>query len=147
MENINKKYKYIFPPSELDKISYKKTNEDSRIKIPEEKISSFPYSSIGLLKVTYPHEVVSYRTGVLISKNIVLTAGHNLFDPRRNPKSSYEILGSPTNIEFYPGLTNNESIFEKCDCIKYFTNYNKKKKRRLWNSSIKRSNWGKNWFF
>lgn len=127
MENINKKYKYIFPPSELDKLSYKKTNEDSRIKIPEEKISSFPYSSIGLLKVTYPHEVVSYRTGVLISKNIVLTAGHNLFDPRRNPKSSSELLGSPTNIEFYPGLTNNESIFEKCNCIKYFTNYNNKK--------------------
>ena len=114
MEKNSKKYKYSFPPSKLDKISYKITSEDSRIKIPEEKISSYPYSAIGLLKVTYPHEVVSYRTGVLISEKVVLTAGHNLFDSRRNPNAPSESLGSPVNIEFYPGLTNNQSNFEKC---------------------------------
>ena len=122
-----KKYKYDFLPSKLDKIYYRITSEDSRIKISEEKISSFPYSAIGLLKVTYPHNTISYRTGVLISENIVLTAGHNLFDARKNPNSPSELLGYPINIEFYPGLTNNQSIFEKCECDKFFTNINKKR--------------------
>ena len=115
MEKNSKKYNYSFNPSKLDKIYYKITSENCRIKIPEEKVSSFPYSAIGLLKVEYPHEIISYRTGVLISENIVLTAGHNLYDPRRNPNSPSDILGSPVNIEFYPGLTNNQSIFEKCE--------------------------------
>ena len=68
MEKISFKYKYDFSPSKLDKIYYKETSEDSRVKIPEEKVSLFPYNAIGLLKVTYPHDTVSYRTGILISK-------------------------------------------------------------------------------
>ena len=127
MEKNSKKYNYSFNPSKLDKIYYKITSENCRIKIPEEKVSSFPYSAIGLLKVEYPHEIISYRTGVLISENIVLTAGHNLYDPRRNPNSPSDILGSPVNIEFYPGLTNNQSIFEKCEFKKFYTNYRNKR--------------------
>ena len=127
MEKSSKIYKYSFLPSKLDKISYKMTSGDSRVKIPEDKISSFPYSAIGLLKMIYPHEIVSYRTGFLISEKVVLTAGHNLFDSRRNPNATSELLGSPENIEFYPGLTNNQTNFEKCECEKFFTNYRKKR--------------------
>ena len=127
MEKISFKYKYTFPPSKLDNIHYRITSEDSRIKVPEEKISSFPYNAIGLLKVIYPHNIVSYRTGILISKNVVLTAGHNLYDERLNPNSTREILGSPVNIEFYPGLTNNQSNFRKYEHKKFYTNLNKKR--------------------
>ena len=70
--------------------------------------------------MTYPKQTVSYRTGVLIGENVVLTAGHNLYDPRSNPNSPSEILGSPENIEFYPGLTNNKSNFEKCIGKKFY---------------------------
>ena len=115
-------YEYDFIPSKLDKLSYRKTAEDSRIKVSDEKINSLPYSAIGLLKVLYPHDIISYRTGVLISENIVLTAGHNLFDPRRNPNANNEVLGSPVNIEFYPGLNNNKSYFKKCECKKFYFN-------------------------
>lgn len=114
------KYTYNFPKSELDKLYYKETNGDCRIKIPEEKISSFPYSAIGLLKMTYPHETVSYRTGVLISKNCILTAGHNLFDLRTNPNCRSELLESPVNIEFYPGITNNKSNYKFYEHKKFF---------------------------
>lgn len=120
MQKNSFKYTYAFPPSKLDKLYYKETKEDSRIKIPEEKISSFPYNAIGLLKVTYPHETVSYRTGVLISKNCVLTAGHNLFDLRINPNDRSGFLESPVNIEFYPGLTNNQSNFKCYEHKKFF---------------------------
>ena len=122
MEKISFKYKYDFSPSKLDKIYYKETSEDSRVKIPEEKVSSFPYNAIGLLKVTYPHDTVSYRTGILISKNIVLTAGHNLFDQRINPNYPSELLESPINIEFYPGLTNNQSNFKKYEHKNFYVN-------------------------
>ena len=109
-----------FPPSKLDKIYYRITSNDTRSQIVQEKISSLPYSAIGLLKMTYPHEIVSYRTGVLIGENIVLTAGHNLYDPRSNPNSSLELLGSPVSIEFYPGLTENKSKFGKCTSKKIY---------------------------
>jgi V8-like Glu-specific endopeptidase len=105
---------YLFSPSKLDKIYYRITSNDNRSKVLTEKLSSVPYSSIGLLKMVYPHDVVSYRTGVLIGENIVLTAGHNLYDPRNNPNSPTELLGSPESIEFYPGLTENKTSFEKC---------------------------------
>ena len=122
MEKNIFKYKYTFPPSKLDNIYYRITSEDSRIKIPEEKVSSFPYNAIGLLKVTYPHETVSYRTGILISKNVILTAGHNLYDQRLNPNYKSELLGSPVNIEFYPGLTDNQSNFKKYEHKKFYVN-------------------------
>ena len=118
MENF--KYEYSFLPSKLDKISYRVTSNDNRSIISQEKLSSPPYSSIGLLKMTYPKQTVSYRTGVLIGENVVLTAGHNLYDPRNNPNSPSEILGSPENIEFYPGLTKNKSNFEKCTGKKFY---------------------------
>ena len=118
----NNLYEYDFIPSELDLLYYRKTAEDSRIKVPDDKIKAFPYSAIGLLKVLYPHDIISYRTGVLIGENIVLTAGHNLFDPRRNPKSKNEQLGSPINIEFYPGLNNNKSYFKKCEFKNFYFN-------------------------
>ena len=118
MENF--KNSYSFSPSKLDKISYRVTSNDKRSQISSEKISSPPYSAIGLLKVTYPHDIVSYRTGVLIGENIVLTAGHNLYDPRKNPNSPSEVLGSPVNIEFYPGLINNKSNFIKCTSKKFY---------------------------
>lgn len=114
------KYEYSYLPSKLDKISYRITSNDTRTQIPVENISLFPYSAIGLLKVTYPHETVSYRTGALIGENIVLTAGHNLYDSRKNPNSPSEILGSPVSIEFYPGLTNNKSNFQKCTFKKFY---------------------------
>ena len=81
------KNQYIFNPSKLDKIYYRITSNDKREKIPPEKISSPPYNAIGLLKMEYPHGIISYRTGVLIGENVVLTAGHNLFDPRKNPNA------------------------------------------------------------
>ena len=118
MENLKKEYSFL--PSKLDKISYRNTSNDNRTQIPPEKVSSLPYSAIGLLKMIYPHNTVSYRTGVLIGENIVLTAGHNLFDPRNNPNSPNELLGSPELIEFYPGLTNNKSNFEKCTSKHFF---------------------------
>ena len=65
------KNEYSFSASKLDKISYRVTSNDNRSQIPKEKISTSPYSSIGLLKVIYPHDTVSYRTGVLIGENIV----------------------------------------------------------------------------
>ena len=58
---MEKNYKintFTFSQSKLDKISYKKTSEDTRIKIPYEKLSSLPYSAIGLLKVEYPHKII-----------------------------------------------------------------------------------------
>ena len=128
MEKNYKKYTYTFEPSKLDKKSYKKTSNDTRIKIPEEKLSHLPYSAIGLLKVLYPHDIISYRTGVLISEKVVLTAGHNLFDPRKNPNSSNQLLGEPVKIEFYPGLSNNQSFFEKCECEKFYCNYKNNRK-------------------
>ena len=127
MEKNSTKYNFSFNPSKLDKTFYKTTSEDCRIKVPEEKASSFPYSAIGLLKVEYPHEIISYRTGFLISENAVLTAGHNLFDPRQNPNAPPDLLGSPVNIEFYPGLDNNQSLYQKCECKKFYTNYNNKR--------------------
>jgi len=114
------KNEYSFTASKLDKISYRITSNDNRSQIPQEKISILPYSSIGLLKVIYPHDTVSYRTGVLIGENIVLTAGHNLYDSRKNPNFPSEALGSPVSIEFYPGLTGNKSNFEKCTGKKFF---------------------------
>ena len=116
----NFKYEYSFAPSKLDKIYYRITSDDTRSQISSEKLSSLPYSAIGFLKVTYPHEIVSYRTGVLISENIVLTAGHNLYDSRNNPNFPSELLGSPESIEFYPGLTNNKSNFKKCTSKKFY---------------------------
>ena len=118
MDKLNNEYS--FTASKLDKIYYRITSKDNRSKISQEQISSIPYSCIGLLKVIYPHEVVSYRTGVLIGENIVLTAGHNLYDPRNNPNSPTELLGSPESIEFYPGLTDNKTCFEKCTGKKFF---------------------------
>ena len=93
MEKNSTKYNFSFNQSKLDKISYKKTSEDTRIKIPYERLSSLPYSAIGLLKVEYPHKIISYRTGILITEKVILTAGHNLYDPRKNPKASNETLG------------------------------------------------------
>ena len=118
MENF--KYNYTFSSSKLDKIYYRITANDNRYQISEDKLSSLPYSAIGLLKMIYPHEIISYRTGVLIGENLVLTAGHNLYDPRKNPNAPSELLGSPVNIEFYPGLTNNKSNFNKCTSKKFF---------------------------
>ena len=120
MEKNIFKYKYTFSPSKLDNIYYHLTSEDCRVKIPKEKVSSFPYNAIGLLKVTYPHDTVSYRTGILISKNVILTAGHNLYDQRLNPNFPSDILGAPVNIEFYPGLTNNQSNFKKYEFKKFY---------------------------
>ena len=114
------KNEYSFSPSKLDKIYYRVTSNDTRYQISPERISSLPYSAIGLLKMIYPHNTVSYRTGVLIGENIVLTAGHNVFDPRKNPNSPKELLGSPESIEFYPGLTNNKSNFPKCTSKKVY---------------------------
>ena len=82
MEKNSTKYNYVFNQSKLDKTFYKTTSEDCRTKVPQEKASSFPYSAIGLLKVEYPHQIISYRTGFLISENTVLyplnkTTGEN----------------------------------------------------------------------
>ena len=118
------KYEYSFLPSKLDKISFRIISNDVRTQIPMEKISSFPYSSIGLIKEVFSHETVSYRTGVLLGENIVLTAGHNLYDSRNNPNAPSEILGSPVSIEFYPGLTNNKSNFGKCTSKKFYFSKN-----------------------
>ena len=62
--------------------------------------------------MTYPKQTVSYRTGVLIGESIVLTVGHNLYEPRNNPNSPSEALGSLENIDFYPGLIKNKSILK-----------------------------------
>ena len=127
---MEKNYKintFTFSQSKLDKISYKKTSEDTRIKIPYERLFKLPYSAIGLLKVEYPHKIISYRTGILITEKVILTAGHNLYDPRKNPNASNETLGEPINIEFYPGLSNNQSVFEKCEYEKYYSNYKGKR--------------------
>ena len=56
----------------------------------QKNCSSLPYSAIGLLKVLFNYNTVSYRAGVLIGKNIVLTAGHNLYDSRKNPNNPNE---------------------------------------------------------
>lgn len=113
-------FEYEFLPSKLDKISYRMTKNDSRELVPPEKLNSLPHSAIGLLKVTYNYNTVSYRTGVLIGENIVLTAGHNLFDPRRNPNKPNEILGSPLSLEFFPGLSENKSKFGKSEGKRIF---------------------------
>lgn len=119
-QSLSQIFEFDFLPSKLDKISYRMTKNDSRSQIPFSKLSSPPYSSIGLLKVLYPLNIISYRTGVLIGENIVLTAGHNLFDSRRNPNNPKETLGSPIEIEFYPGLSQNKSIFGKSTCKKFY---------------------------
>ena len=120
MENQKNQYKYDFQPSKLDKISFRITSNDNRTMVSNENCSSLPYSAIGLLKIIYNHNAVSYRTGVLIAKNIVLTAGHNLYDSRKNPNNASEVLGNPVSIEFFPGLNDNSNIFGKADFEKFF---------------------------
>lgn len=113
-------FDFVFHKSELDKIYWRFTLNDNRYQIKENENSIFPNSAIGLLKIEYCNEIVSYRTGILIGENVILTAGHNLHDNRKNPKEPTLILGEPTKIEFYPGLNKNKSKFNVCNKIKAF---------------------------
>ena len=113
---MNSTFKFSFTKSDLDKIFWRFTSNDTRYEVKEN--SKMPYSAIGLLKIEYCNEVTSYRTGFLIADNVILTAGHNLYDARKNPKKPNEILGEPTKIEFYPGLNRNESSYNVTDKIK-----------------------------
>lgn len=103
---------FSFQQSKIDVISFRATSNDNRYPIPIELCSLMPYCAIGLLKMTYKEDSISYRTGFLIGKNVILTAGHNLYDSRRNPNKIDEFLGNPLKIEFYRGLTNNQSVFK-----------------------------------
>ena len=112
---MNSTFKFSFTKSDLDKIYWRFTSNDTRYEVKEN--SKIPYSAIGLLKIEYCNEVTSYRTGFLIGENVILTAGHNVYDARKNPKKPTEILGEPTKIEFYPGLNRNESCYNVTDKI------------------------------
>lgn len=112
------KKKFIFPQSKLDNTRNNPINNDNRIKISSPLNS--PYCAIGLLKLYFNYDTISYRTGFLIKENVVLTAGHNIFDSRINPNKKDEILGKPIKIEFYPGLNENESEFKKYESKKFF---------------------------
>lgn len=109
---------FSFEQSNLDKISYRFFSKDTRYEIPPESSLKYPYSAIGLLKVEYNHNIISYRTGFMINKNTILTAGHNLNDQRTNPNQLQEKLGSPINITYYPGLSQNSSVYKPCSSIK-----------------------------
>lgn len=54
--------------------------DDDRTFISSSNISKFPYTAIGYLEVTLEDGSVRRGTGMLIGKNIVLTAGHMLYD-------------------------------------------------------------------
>ena len=110
--------KFTFNQSKLDNTRNKNLNNDNRIKIINS--NDFPYCAIGLLKLYFNYNTISYRTGFLIKENVVLTAGHNIFDSRLNPNKNSEILGKPLKIEFYPGLNNNESEYKKYESEKFF---------------------------
>ena len=117
------KNKFIFPQSKLDNTRNNPIKNDDRVKIAS--TLNLPYRAIGLLKLFFDYDIVSYRTGFLIKENVVLTAGHNIFDPRINPNKKDEILGKPSKIEFYPGLNENESEFQKYSSKIFFCDENK----------------------
>ena len=112
------KHKFTFIESKLDNTRNNNINNDNRIKINNS--NDFPYCAIGLLKLYFNYNTISYRTGFLIKENVVLTAGHNIFDSRLNPNKKNEILGKPLKIEFYCGLNNNESEFKQFESEKFF---------------------------
>ena len=112
------KHKFTFIESKLDNTRNNNIKNDNRIKINNS--NDFPYCAIGLLKLYFNYNTISYRTGFLIKENVVLTAGHNIFDSRLNPNKNSEILGKPLKIEFYPGLNNNESKYKKYESEKFF---------------------------
>lgn len=108
---------FEFKKSKFDILRVEKNIKKDKRKFVNDT-SKFPYSAIGLLKLEFNEEVISYRTGLLISKNIVLTAGHNLYEKREYPKG--KILGSPKNIIFYPGLNKNKSKFKSYESSNFF---------------------------
>jgi len=85
----------------------------------DKECEKFPYSAIGFIELIFD-SVVSYRTGILIGANIVLTAGHNLYDYRKNPIKINEKLGSPKKIYFYPGLNGNKSKYKKFESETFY---------------------------
>lgn len=110
-------YSFEFEPSNLDKKYLQFTTNDTRQLVLS--LSSLPYKAIGLLKITYALNIVSYRTGILINSNTVLTAGHNLYDHRKNPNDLSTQLGKALDIIFYPGLSGNKSQYNECKFISY----------------------------
>lgn len=59
----------------------------------------FPYTSIGYLDIEWENKESSRGTGVLIGDNIVLTAGHNIYDIVNNEPA--------LSVVFYPGRWSN----------------------------------------
>lgn len=113
-------FSYNFEPSTLDKIYWRNTKNDNRIKIEDKDCAKFPYSAIGFIQLFFDYDIVSYRTGILIGENIVLTAGHNLFDHRKNPNNIKEKLGRPKKIIFYPGLSGNKSKYKSFESTTFY---------------------------
>ena len=119
MEEKSNLFSYTFEQSALDKIYWRNTPNDNRVKIEDKECEKFPYSAIGFIELIFD-SVVSYRTGILIGENIVLTAGHNLYDYRKNPIKINEKLGSPKKIYFYPGLNGNKSKYKKFESETFY---------------------------
>lgn len=75
---------------------------DGRTPVSEYSKTRYPYIAIGYVESTWSDGSVSRGTGALIGDNIVLTAGHNIFDA-----VSDERLGFATNVRFIPGKYSN----------------------------------------
>lgn len=115
----NDTYSFTFTQSKLDKRYWQSTHNDNREIVSPISLSTLPYKAIGLLKITYSLNIVSYRTGILINPNIVLTAGHNLYDHRKNPNNPSIPLAKAIDISFYSALNNNKSQYRECKFKSY----------------------------
>lgn len=61
---------------------------------PVANAQMFPYSAICYVETTFPDAVVT-GTATLVSKNLLITAGHMVYDTRKG--------GMPLEIKVYPG--------------------------------------------
>ncbi len=76
---------------------------DNRVLVSNTEIA--PFSAIAYIEVSYPvGGPPSHGTAVLISPNVALTAAHCLYDSEKG--------GWPTEIEFYPAMTNTTGQLE-----------------------------------
>lgn len=75
---------------------------DGRTPVSEYSKTRYPYIAIGYVESTWRNGSVSRGTGALIGDNIVLTAGHNIFDAVSDDR-----LGFATNVRFIPGKYSN----------------------------------------
>ena len=72
---------------------------DDRTPVSEYNRYQFPYTSIGYIVTEWENKEPTRGTGVLIGDNIVLTAGHNIYDIENN-KLALAVI-------FYPGRWSN----------------------------------------